>query len=194
MLTGIFKKPVEGPIFLEDEQVASDTVADPKHHGGKDKACYLFSADQYPHWKGLYPQLDWEWGMFGENLTVAGMADHLIRIGDIFKVGTATVQVTMPRQPCYKLGHRFKDQGVIAQFVARENPGAYVRILEKGQVAKGDRIHLLEPSSNTLTLVEFFHLCYARVKDPKLINKALKNQALPEYKRIQLEQEQKKGA
>lgn len=122
------------------------------------------------------------------------MDDSRVHIGDVFKIGTATVQVTMPRQPCYKLGHRFRDQGIIAKFVAHENPGAYVRILENGEVKCGDTLQLIEKSPDDLKLVDFYRMCYQRQKDPEILNKAIANTALPEYKREELRKEQKKGA
>lgn len=193
-MTGIFKTPHKEPVFLDVKNVRHDTVADRKHHGGHDKACYLFSADHYPYWKEKYPDLDWDWGMFGENLTVENMVDSQLRIGDIFQIGGATVQVTMPRQPCYKLGHRFGDMGIIKAFVAHENPGTYVRILEKGEVRSGDSMKLVHQGENDLKLVEYFKMCYARDKDPVLVAKALANPAFPEYKKVSLRKDIKKGA
>lgn len=191
--TGIYKVPVDGPIHLGPEGVESDCIGNPKVHGGEHKACYLYSAGYYPYWKSHYPNLEWDWGMFGENLTVANMADDLMRIGDIYQIGTAVVQVSMPREPCYKLGIKFNDQDIITKFIAYGNPGAYARILEPGEVRKGDRLNLIEKSENTLTIVEFFRLHYALKKDPYLLDKALANKALPEYKRRKLLQFQKKG-
>jgi MOSC domain-containing protein YiiM len=71
--TGIFKYPTSKSLFLTKNDVKDDTVIDRVHHGGTNKACYLFSADYYDYWKNLYPNLKWDWGMFGENLTVEGL-------------------------------------------------------------------------------------------------------------------------
>ena len=84
--TGIYKKPINRPIFLGNQVVLNDEVSDRKYHGGEFKACYLFSEDQYEYWKNLYPNLDWELGMFGENLTVSGLNEKDIHIGDIYKI------------------------------------------------------------------------------------------------------------
>ena len=80
--TGIYKYPVEIPIYMGIEGVENDHVLDRKYHGGADKACYLYSADHYSFWKNKYPNLEWIWGMFGENLTVIGLDESEIRIGD----------------------------------------------------------------------------------------------------------------
>ncbi|MGI9549598.1 MAG: MOSC domain-containing protein [Aurantibacter sp.] len=185
--TGIFKYPVDEPLFLGKTDVVKDTVIDRKNHAGINKACYLFAADQYSYWKHLYPHLQWDWGMFGENLTVLGMDESLIRIGDIYKIGTAMVQVSQPREPCYKLGIRFNDQKILKQYVDHGHSGTYVRILEEGNVKTGDAIHLVEQSENTLTVKQCFEVILARKKDLKLVELAVDNPSLPEYKRKRLQ-------
>lgn len=184
--TGIFKYPVDDPLYLSSTDVRNDTVIDRKNHAGEHKACYLFSAEQYPRWKELYPHLDWDWGMFGENLTVSGMDESIIRIGDIYKIGGALVQVSQPREPCYKLGIRFNDQGILRQYVAHAFPGTYVRILEEGIVKTDDEVQLAEQSENTLTVKQSFELILSRKKDPVLLRLAIDNPSLPEYKRERL--------
>lgn len=181
--TGIYKYPVDQPILLQKEDVAKDTVIDRKHHGGIYKACYLFSANNYPFWKEKYPNLNWDWGMFGENLTVKGLDETKIRIGTIYKIGQALVQVTQPREPCYKLGIRFKDQNILKEFISHKKPGTYVSVLEEGLVQKGDTLELVEESKNKLTVAQFYSLLYTKDKDPKLVQLAIENKALPLYKR-----------
>ena len=184
--TGIFKYPVDQPLSLGKTDVGKDTVIDRKHHAGVNKACYLFAADQYSYWKHLYPKLEWDWGMFGENLTVLGMDESLIRIGDIYKIGTALVQVSQPREPCYKLGIRFEDQGILKQYVDHAYPGTYVRILEEGEVQKEDELTLVEQSENALTVKQSFEVILSRKKDPDLLQLAISNPSLPKYKRERL--------
>lgn len=184
--TGIYKHPVPGPILLEKEAVSGDTISNRKVHGGVHKACYLYSADHYPYWKKLYPDLSWDWGMLGENLTVKGLDESQVCIGDVFEVGTAVVQVSQPREPCYKLGIRFGNQQVLKQFIDYGAPGAYVRVLQEGNVKVGDRFRLTEPSPNPLTVKQFFELLYAKEKDPDILRLAITNKALPERKRERL--------
>lgn len=184
--TGIFKYPVDEPLFLGKTDVQKDTVIDRKHHAGVNKACFLFAADQYSYWKHLYPNLEWNWGMFGENLTVLGMDESLMRIGDIYKIGMAVVQVSQPREPCYKLGVRFNDQNILRQYVDHAFPGTYVRILEEGNIKTDDEIKLIEQSENTLTVKQSFEVILARKKDPVLLRLAINNPSLPEYKRERL--------
>ena len=153
--TGIYKEPVDGPIYLGKEDVVNDTVIDRKHHGGEYKACYLFGSDYYDDWKKKYPQLDWNWGMFGENLTVDGLDEHQLQIGAVYTLGEATVQITEPRQPCYKLGIKFGTQKVIIEFLE------YAHALD-GMV-KSERAELIRNcikrlSPKDATLLTLFYL------------------------------------
>ena len=184
--TGIYKYPVNGPLFLDLENVANDTISNRTVHGGVHKACYLFSSDHYPYWKEKYPLFDWDWGMFGENLTVEGLDESTLKIGNIFKLGTALVQVTQPREPCFKLGIRFGDQKILKEFIDHGFPGSYVRVLQTGHVTKGDVLTLVEESKNPLTIQQFYQLLFAREKDKKLLQLAIDNEALPPGKREKL--------
>ena len=184
--TGIFKYPVCGPLFLGKLDVDRDTVIDRKHHAGINKACYLFSADDYPFWKPKYTKLQWDWGMFGENLTVEGLDESTLRIGDILKIGSATVQVSQPREPCYKLGVRFEDQDILKKFIEHGRPGTYVRILQEGETKKGDVVEIVERSKNSLTVNQFFQLLYAKNKNPEILRLFMDNASVPEYKKIKM--------
>jgi MOSC domain-containing protein YiiM len=184
--TGIFKYPTENPLFLGLTDVENDTVIDRKHHAGENKACFLFSANQYPYWKSLYPNLKWDWGMFGENLTLEYLNEDELRIGDIYKIGTALVQVTQPREPCYKLGVRFENQKVIKQYVKHKYPGTYIKILETGSVKKGDEMVLIHQSKNPLTINQYYEFLFAKTKSPDIIQLILDNEALPAYKKEKL--------
>jgi len=184
--TGIFKYPTHETLFLGKTDVLKDTVIDRKHNAGINKACYLFSADQYPYWKKMYSELEWDWGMFGENLTVKGLNEAEIRIGDIFKIGSALVQVSQPREPCYKLGVRFGTQEILRQFIDHGFPGTYVRILEEGEVQRNDELILVEKSVNPLSVKQFYELLFAKEKDLEIVKLAINNPSLPEYKRARL--------
>ena len=155
VVTGIFKYPVDKPLFLGKTGVMGDHVMDSRFHGGKDKACYLYSAGHYPYWKKLFPEAEWEWGMFGENLTVDNLDESQLLIGDIFRIGGAIVQVTQPRQPCFKLGIRLGNQDAVKRFSLADFPGAYVRVLEEGFVQKDNEVILVKsyPGSPSLKMV-----------------------------------------
>lgn len=184
--TGIFKKAVDDPIYLEKEQVRGDEISNRKVHGGVYKACYLFSADHYDYWKSLYPQLKWEYGMFGENLTVEGLDETKIYIGDIFKIGEAVIQITQPREPCSTFGAKFGDQGVLKQFIEYGRPGTYCRVLEEGFVQTDDELELIESATNDLSVVDLFKLIFDKSKNSAHLELALKKESIAAYKKEQL--------
>lgn len=184
--TGIYKIPTNTPIYLEKEAVKNDEVSDRKVHGGIYKACYLFSENHYAYWKNLYPNLDWNYGMFGENLTVKNLDETNIFIGNIYKIGAALVQITQPREPCFKFGVKFGTQQVLKQFINHGFPGTYVRVLKEGFVANGDIFKLVKQAQNSLTTAQLFNLLHAKEKDQSLLKLAIKNEALPKRKRDKL--------
>jgi MOSC domain-containing protein YiiM len=184
--TGIYKKSTNQPIYLEKEQVKSDEISNRKVHGGEFKACYLFSASYYPYWKNLYPHLEWHWGMLGENLTVKGLDESKLFIGDIYKVGTALIQVTQPREPCNTFAAKMGSKDILKQFIAHSHPGTYVRVLEEGFVTKNDTMILVEQAKNSLTIAQFFELLFSKEKNQKHLALAIENESLPEKKRVKL--------
>ncbi|MFY0715102.1 MOSC domain-containing protein [Seonamhaeicola sp. NFXS20] len=184
--TGIYKIPTNTPIYLGKYDVKDDTVIDRKYHGGKFKACYLFSKNHYQYWKNLYPNLNWNWGMFGENITVNGLNEDDIFIGDIYKVGEALVQITQPREPCFKFGYKFGSQDVLKQFINYGYPGTYIKVLEEGFVKINDEFTLIERPHKSITTAQLFRLIFAKEKDKNLVKLIINNEALPQKKRDKL--------
>lgn len=160
--TGIYKYPTNAPIYLGDEDVKGDTVVNREHHGGILQACYLLSTSCYDHFKPLYPELEWDYGMFGENLTVEGLDDSKIHVGNIYNVGEATVEITKPRRPCYKFGVKFGNQMVIRQFIDFAQAGPYVKILKNGFVKSGDVFELVEEHPENPTIQEVYLFKYRK--------------------------------
>lgn len=178
--TGIYKKPVNGTIYLDKEDVRNDYVIERKFHGGIFKACYMYSSNHYEYWQDLYPNLKFSFGMFGENLTVQGLDEKNIRIGDVYQIGKAKVEVTQPRQPCYKLGIKFKTQKILKQFINVPYPGVYLKVLVPGEVAAGNEMILIEKGDPVGNIKDVFHLLYhSSEKDALRIHKILHNQDLP---------------
>lgn len=185
--TGIFKKPTNQPIYLDTEEVKGDEISNRKVHGGIYKACYLFSADHYPHWQNLYPQLDWHYGMLGENLTVEGLDETQINVGDIYKVGNALIQVTQPREPCATFAAKMGTADIMQQFIAHGRPGTYVRVLQQGEVKVGDALELVEASKHPVSVTDFFNVLFDREKIQEHLKLLVKNEAIALYKREQLQ-------
>ncbi len=190
--TGIFKYPVEEPIFLGTTKVEKDTITDRKHHGGSFKACYLYSSNFYPYWQERYPLLDWDWGMFGENITIDKMEESELLIGSVYSLGNALVQITIPREPCYKLGVRFQDQEIIKAFVDHGHPGTYIKVLKEGAVQNGDIFSLQEKANHNVSIADFYSMLYAKEKDQDLLNTVLGLDAIPERTRDKISRYKKK--
>ena len=142
-LSGIFKKPVSKPVFLDYIGFEGDGVGDRRIHGGTDKAVCVYSVDHFQYWgeklkREILP------GAFGENLSLEGMLETQVNIGDIFEVGKAQVEVTQPRQPCHKLNKVFEDQSMACNVQTTGFSGFYLRVLKPGLVEPGailNRIH-----------------------------------------------------
>ncbi|WP_139957031.1 MOSC domain-containing protein [Flavicella sediminum] len=153
--TGIFKSPVTS-IFLGKEDVEEDQVIDRECHGGASKAVYMYSLDHYEFWKAQYPELDWQYGMFGENITVEDFQETELHIGDVFKIGTAKVAVSEHREPCSKLGMRFNDGGMVKKFWKSSKCGAYFSVITPGEVKPGDQLQLLEKHVENKTIAQVY--------------------------------------
>ena len=170
--TGIYKYPVPHPLFLGKEDVENDHVIDRRYHGGIDKACYLYSADHYKYWQQLYPDLDMPFGMFGENLTVEGLHEAEINIGDVFSIGEAVVQATQPRQPCFKLEFRFGNPDIQEQFINSGFPGVYLRVLIPGKVNTGHEM-IIKDKKDSLSIRKVFELLYTQEFQKDTVLKAI---------------------
>lgn len=154
--TGIFKSAVKGPIFLDKENVDKDNVVDRRVHGGIDKAVYGYSFEHYEYFKNLHPKLDWQFGMFGENLTFSKLNEDEINVGDIYRMGEATIQASKPRQPCFKLGIRFENPTILKQFWNTTKSGVYFKVLKTGFARIDDELILIDKSMNTPSIAEVF--------------------------------------
>lgn len=155
--TGIFKFPIDHPIYLDVENVKNDAIVNRKSHGGIDKAVYAYGENNYRYFKELHPDLDWQYGMFGENITVDHLEETQVHIGEIYQLGEAKIQVSKPRQPCFKLGIRFNDQTIVKQFWNSTKCGVYFKVLKQGNVTVGDKLNLLETANNNPTIAEVYH-------------------------------------
>jgi MOSC domain-containing protein YiiM len=154
-MSAIGKAPVDGRVLVEGVNVAGDDQADRRVHGGPDKAVYSYASEDTAWWSA---QLGRELGpgIFGENLTTAGVDVTGAVIGEIWRIGTVTLQVAQPRFPCAKLGLRFGDIGMVKRFGEANRPGAYLRILEEGELGAGDRVDINDRPSHGITIADVF--------------------------------------
>jgi MOSC domain-containing protein YiiM len=149
--TGIFKRPVEGRVHAGAEGLEGDAIVDRRYHGGIDKAVYAYSVEDYAWWAAQLGE-DLEPGRFGENLTTEGMDLIEARIGDRWRIGAALLEVSEPRTPCYKLGVKMGDLGFVKRFAKGLRLGAYLRVLEPGELGAGDAIALVERPDQCVTV------------------------------------------
>ena len=156
--TGIFKEPVVGRVMVRRLNLDGDRQADLSVHGGPEKAIYVYPADYYHAWREELPEMDLPWAMFGENLTVEGLRDDTVHIGDQFRIGSALVAVTQPRMPCFKLALKFGRDDILERFLASGRTGFYLAVLEEGDVAAGDPIILVRHDENSISVAEFTRL------------------------------------
>jgi len=154
--TGIFKYPVQNPIFLGEEDVEKDAVIDRESHGGINKAVYAYSENYYEYWKKFYPDLDWQYGMFGENLTISNLDETIIQVGNQYKLGETIIEVTGPREPCMKLGLRFGTQKILKQFWNSTKSGIYFKVVKTGKVFASDELLLIKKAENSPTIAEVY--------------------------------------
>lgn len=154
--TGIYKSPVNKPIFLGEEIVKNDAIIDREHHGGIEQAVYGYSFKHYDYFKSLHPDLDWNYGIFGENITFDDLSEEEITVGSLYQLGECKLEVTKPRQPCYKLGIRFNDPAIIKQFWETSMSGIYFKVLETGYVKVGDELQLIKKKKDTFTIAQLY--------------------------------------
>jgi MOSC domain-containing protein YiiM len=149
--TGICKKPVSGQVTLRALGFDGDGVADSKNHGGPDKAICVYSLDHYPFWeKTLGVMLPA--AAFGENLSVSNLKEDDVCIGDIFLLGTATVQISQPRQPCTTLAARYGRNDLVKLVINSGFSGFYFRVLQEGEVRVGAPLVLVEKDPNLISV------------------------------------------
>ena len=142
--SAIWKEPVVGPIAVETLGLRGDAVANTRVHGGPDQALLMYAASHYPLWRNEWGRDDVGPGNFGENLTVSGMTEEEVCIGDVLEVGSATLQVSHPRSPCSTLARRHQMRDMIEQVNRNGRSGWYLRVRKEGEVEAGQPIRLVD--------------------------------------------------
>ncbi|WP_018871950.1 MOSC domain-containing protein [Thioalkalivibrio sp. ALJ16] len=160
--SAINKQPVAGPVAAGPLGLAGDEQADPENHGGPERALLHYSLDRYPGWRAQYPEHAARFAPagFGENLASHGMDEHNVHIGDIYRVGTARVQVSQPRTPCWKLDARFDLAGLAREVQTSGRCGWFYRVLEPGHLAAGDPIEHLERPPDSPSIADAMAAIY----------------------------------
>ena len=178
--TGIFKTSVQGPVMLRATNLDGDRQADLTVHGGPEKAVYSYPSEHYPAWQTELEEPHLPPGSFGENFTTEGMAEAEVSIGDRYRIGSALVQVTTPRLPCFKLEAKFKREDIIKRFVQNGRCGFYFSVIDEGEVAAGNEITLIERELQTLSVADVNRLYTSAAPDREKLKRAIDVKHLPQ--------------
>jgi MOSC domain-containing protein YiiM len=193
VLTGIFKEPVTGKIPVKRLNLDGDGQADLSVHGGVTKAVYAYPSEHYAYWRGEFPGMELPWGMFGENLTVEGLDEKSLRIGDRLRIGTAELIVTEPRMPCFKLGVRFGRMDIVKRFLDSRRSGFYLAVAREGEVAAGDAIERLEEDAESVTVRDIVRVHVQDKDDVETMRRALRIPILPDQWRQEFTERLEQG-
>ena len=176
--TGVWKTPVAGRIFARRLNLDGDGQGDLHGHGGEQRAMLVYQLDSYRYWAKVLGRSDLTAGNFGENLTVEGLADDEVCIGDRFRIGGAVVEVSQPRDTCYRVGIRMNQPQMAALLVAHHRPGFYFRVIEEGEIGAGDRVEKLADGPEQMTVAEIDALLYSAEHGVEGLRRAVRIPAL----------------
>ncbi len=177
VLTGIFKEPIAKRVPLRLLNLDGDRQADLTVHGGAEKAVYAYPAEHYAYWRQELPDEELPWGAFGENLTIEGLSETTVNIGDRFRIGTAEVMVVQPRFPCFKLNLKFGRDDMVKRFLNSRLSGIYFSVLQEGEIGAGDAIELINRDENNVTVADIVQI-YVREANDDLVRRAIQVPAL----------------
>lgn len=159
-LTGLYKTPVDGPLWLSATGLEGDVQADRANHGGPERALNHYPAEHYPHWRDVFPERADEFTApaLGENLSTTGLTEADVRAGDVFALGGARIQISQPRNPCYKIARRMQLRSLAREVALAGRSGWLYRVLEPGRVSPDDDLELLDPADHGVTLAALWSL------------------------------------
>jgi MOSC domain-containing protein YiiM len=178
--TSIHKAPVAGPVSVRRLNLDGDEQADLSVHGGPAKAVYAYPGEHYAPWRLELTDADLAWGAFGENLTIEGLLESTVGIGDRLRIGTAELVVTQPRMPCYKLGVRFQRPDMVKRFLGSGRSGFYLAVEAEGTLSAGDTITHERVDAHAITVAEVVSLYSADGDARELLERAVETSALPQ--------------
>jgi ferredoxin-NADP reductase/MOSC domain-containing protein YiiM len=178
--TAIWKRAVEGPRLVRRLNIDGDGQGDLAGHGGEHRAVFVYQIESYRYWQAQLGRDDFEYGQFGENFTVRGLADDQVCIGDRYRIGEAEFEVTQPRVTCYRVGIRMDDPRMPALLVSHHRPGFYLRVLREGHVQAGDEIVQVAAGAEAMTVAGVDALLYLPGHPRQRLLRALRIPALPD--------------
>ena len=177
VLTGIYKTPVQGRIWLSKLTLIGDGQADTSVHGGEHQAAYCYPFEHYAYWQYRLKIPNLAYGTFGENFTVSGLLEEDVCMGDILQIGNAKtgaiVQITMPRIPCFKFGHKIGHPDILDEFLKCGKSGFYLRVIQTGEVSANDPISVIERDAQAISIRTALGLQKLGEGDTPLLKRAL---------------------
>jgi len=176
--TGVWKTPVTGRILARRLNLDGDGQGDLQGHGGEQRAVMVYQLDSYRYWAKYLGRSDLAAGNFGENLTVEGLADNEVCIGDRFRIGGAIVEVSQPRDTCYRVGIRLNRPEIAALLVAHHRTGFYFRVIQEGEIGAGDRVEKIYDGPERMTVAEIDALLYSAEHPVEALRRAIRIPAL----------------
>lgn len=176
--TGVYKQTVQGPRTVRRLNVDGDGQGDLGGHGGEQRAVLVYQKESYQFWAGRLGRDDLRPGQFGENFTVEGLPDDEVCIGDRYRIGGATFEVTQPRVTCYRVGLRMGEPRMAALLVAHHRPGFYLRVIEEGEVEAGQEIVKVSSGPEAMTVEEIDRVLYLPGHTREQVERALRIPAL----------------
>jgi MOSC domain-containing protein YiiM len=188
--TAIFKHPLAGPARIGREGLEDDVQADRRYHGGPEKALHHFPLENHRHLAQRFPELAGQFvsGGIGENLSTDGLDEAAVCIGDVYACGSARIQLSQPRTPCWKIDAKFGQEGITRYIAEQGIAGWYYRVLASGEVRAGDALELLERNADPVSLAEFHHLGRRHRPSREALQRAADTPGLnPEWRRRLLE-------
>jgi len=176
--TGVWKSPLQGPVMARRLNIDGDGQGDTAGHGGEQRAVLVYQIQSYRHWESHFGRDDLSYGQFGENLTVDGLPDDEVCIGDRYRIGEAEFEVTQPRVTCYRVGLRMGEPELPALLVSHHRPGFYMRVIREGRIEAGDQIIKTRTGPHALTVADTDALLYLPHRDPDKLRLSVQIPAL----------------
>ena len=161
-LTSFYKQPVTGPVRVLSENIEGNQQSDLRFHGGADKAILAYSADHYPLWREELALPEMGGGGFGENLTIAGQTEQTVCLGDRYAIHNVILEVSHPRQPCWKLARRWRITDLPKRVIRTSRSGWYFRVIQPGTIEAGQKITLLTRPHPTWPLTRVNQAFYTK--------------------------------
>lgn len=177
--TSIWKTPVFGAVRVGTLNLDGDEQSDLTVHGGRHKAVYVYPREHYEYWRSVWPAVPLDWASFGENLTITGLLEGDVRIGDRLRIGSAEFAVAQPRFPCFKLGIRLGRDDVIKPFLASGRSGFYLSVVREGELSAGDPIELDPQTDHDVTITDVTEAYATAGEDQNLLQRILEVPTLP---------------